>query len=357
MNKNSETTIWNEEKMYDAFVRRDISYEGIFFVAVKTTGIFCRPTCRAKRPKRDNIEFFPTAKDALLNGYRPCKVCKPLELLGSTPDFIQKLIDRVTADPSKKITDYDLVKMKIEPSKVRRWFKANHGLTFQGYQRMLRINGAFHQIKNGESVTEAAFENGYDSLSGFSDAFKKIFGANPNNAKYINVINLHRFATPLGPMIAGATDEGICLLEFTERRMLESEFHDLRRKLKANFVYGTNKHISKLEEQVSEYFEGKRKMFDVSLVTSGSEFQKSVWRQLLTIPYGRTRSYEEQAIAIDNLKAIRAVASANGSNRIAIVVPCHRVIGKDGSLTGYGGGLWRKKWLLDFEKKNEKNTD
>ncbi len=352
MNTNSETTLWNEGTMYDAFMRKDVSYEGIFFVGVRTTGIFCRPTCRARRPKREHIEFYPTAKDALLNGYRPCKLCKPLELLGSTPDFIQKLIEKVTAEPSRKITDYDLAKMKIEPSKVRRWFKANHGLTFQGYQRMLRINGALHQIKNGESVTETAFENGYDSLSGFSDAFKKIVGTSPNGAKFVNVINIHRVTTPLGPMIAGATNEGICLLEFSERRMLEFEFKELRRVLKANFVYGTNEHILKLERQLNEYFDAKRKEFDVPLVTPGSEFQKSVWRQLVTIPYGHTRSYEEQAIAINKLKAIRAVASANGFNRIAIVVPCHRVIGKDGSLTGYGGSLWRKKWLLDFEKSN-----
>ncbi len=352
MKTNSESTLWSEDTMYDAFMKRDSSYEGIFFVAVKTTGIFCRPTCPARRAKRENIEFFHSAKDALLNGYRPCKICKPLEPLGATPDYIQKLIDTVTANPSKKITDYDLVKMNIEPNKVRRWFKTNHGLSFQGYQRMLRINGALHQIKNGGEVTEAAFENGYDSLSGFSDAFKKIMGASPANGRHINVINMHRITTPLGPMIACATEDGICLLEFTDRRMFPLELKDLRRLLKANFVYGTNKHILNIEKQLGEYFAGKRKVFDVPLVTPGSEFQKSVWQQLITIPYGNTRSYEEQAIAINNLKAIRAVASANGANRIAIVIPCHRVIGKDGSLTGYGGGLWRKRWLLDFERKN-----
>lgn len=350
-----EATLWTDETMYDAFLKRDISYEGIFFVAVKTTGIFCRPTCRARRPKRENVEFFQRAKDALLNGYRPCKICKPLELLGSTPDYIQKLIGRVAANPSEKITDHDLVKMKIEPSKVRRWFKANHGLTFQGYQRMLRINSALHQIRKGESVTETAFENGYDSLSGFTEAFKKIIGTNPNGAKFIDVINIHRLTTPLGPMIAGATGEGVCLLEFTERRMFEFELKELRRLLKANLVYGSNEHISRIERQLAEYFDGERKKFDVPLVTPGTKFQKSVWQQLTTIPYGRTRSYEEQAISIDKPKAIRAVARANGFNRIAIVIPCHRVIGKDGSLTGYGGGLWRKKWLLDFEKGNDKN--
>lgn len=340
--------------MYDAFMRRDGSYEGLFFVAVKTTGIFCRPTCPARRAKRENVEFYQSAKDALLNGYRPCKTCKPLELPGATPDFIQRLIDTVATNPAKKITDYDLVKMNIEPNKVRRWFKANHGLSFQGYQRMLRINGALHRIKNGDAVTETAFENGYDSLSGFSDAFKKIMGTNPSNGKFVNVINIHRIATPLGPMIACAADEGICLLEFTDRRMFPLELKDLRRLLKANFVYGMNEHIFNLEKQLGEYFEGKRKKFDVPLVTPGTEFQKSVWRQLAAIPYGRTRSYEEQAIAIDKLKAIRAVAQANGHNRIAIVIPCHRVIGKDGKLTGYGGGLWRKKWLLDFERKNSR---
>lgn len=244
--------------------------------------------------------------------------------------------------------------MNIEPSKVRRWFKANHGLTFQGYQRMLKINGALHRIKNGESITGTAFENGYESVSGFSDAFKKIIGTSPKGAKYVNIINIHRLTTPLGPMIAGATSEGICLLEFTERRMFEFELKELRRLLKANFVYGINEHITNLEKELNEYFEGNRKAFDVPLVTPGTDFQKSVWHQLVTIPYGCTRSYEEQARAIGKLKAIRAVAKANGFNRISVVVPCHRVIGKDGSLTGYGGGLWRKRWLLDFEKSNAK---
>ncbi len=200
----TDTTLWNEDTMYDAFMRRDVSYEGIFFVGVKTTGIFCRPTCPARRAKRENTELFQSAKDTLLNGYRPCKTCKPL---GATPDYIQKLIDQVAANPPKKITDYDLTKMNIEPNKVRRWFKANHGLSFQAYQRMLRINGALHQIKNGGDVTEAAFENGYDSVSVFSDAFRKIMGTNPSNEKFVNVINIHRILTPLGPMIACATDK------------------------------------------------------------------------------------------------------------------------------------------------------
>jgi AraC family transcriptional regulator of adaptative response/methylated-DNA-[protein]-cysteine methyltransferase len=157
--------------------------------------------------------------------------------------------------------------------------------------------------------------------------------------------------TPLGEMVAGATEDGICLLEFSDRKMLQTEYKDLTRLLKTNIKEGYNNHLKQLEIELKEYFIGKRKKFSIPLVTPGSEFQQKVWKELLTIPFGTTRSYMEQSEAIGNPKTIRAVAHANGMNRIAIVIPCHRVIGSDGRLTGYGGGLKRKKWLLDHEKK------
>jgi len=152
-------------------------------------------------------------------------------------------------------------------------------------------------------------------------------------------------------MIAGAVDEGICLLEFSDRRMLNTEYKDLKRYLMTEIEEGSNEHTEILRLQLGEYFEGVRKEFDLKLVSPGTEFQKQVWRELLNIPYGTTRSYQQQADALQKSESIRAVANANGMNRIAIVIPCHRVIGSDGSLTGYGGGLKRKKWLLDHEKK------
>jgi AraC family transcriptional regulator of adaptative response/methylated-DNA-[protein]-cysteine methyltransferase len=157
--------------------------------------------------------------------------------------------------------------------------------------------------------------------------------------------------TPLGEMIAGATDEGICLLEFTDRRMLPTEYKDLVRLLKMDMEDGENKHLKTLKKQLKEYFDGKRKEFTIPLVTPGSEFQKAVWKELQNIEFGSTRSYHEQAIALGRPDSVRAVANANGMNRISILIPCHRVIGSDGRLTGYGGGLKRKKWLLDHEKK------
>ena len=338
--------------MYKALVDKDVSYEGTFIAAVKTTGIFCRPTCTARKPKKENVEFYSTTKEAILKGYRPCKVCNPLEKLGETPNYIKNILKELNDNPSLKFKDWDLTQQGVEPSKIRRWFLKNHGITFQAYQRMYRINSAFKKIQNGEPVTSVAFDTGYESLSGFTDSFKSIFGVSPSNSKDKQIINITRLETPLGTMFACAAEQGICLLEFTDRKMLETELKSLAKQLNANIIQGANKHFDLLRRQLDQYFEGKRKEFTIQLFTPGTEFQQSVWKVLQTIPYGSTYSYKQQAIALKKPDAFRAVANANGMNRISIIIPCHRVIGEDGNLIGYGGGLWRKKWLLDLEKQN-----
>ncbi|GAA0542686.1 bifunctional transcriptional activator/DNA repair enzyme AdaA [Chitinophaga japonensis] len=338
--------------MYQAILNKDTSFEGVFFTAVKTTGIFCRPSCRARKPKKENVEFFSTVREAITKGYRPCRVCNPMENLHETPPQIKQLMDDLNNDPSLKIRDRDLRQRKLEPNGVRRWFLKHYGLTFHAYQRMLRINTAFKRIQEGQTVTDAAFNMGYDSLSGFGDSFRTVFGFSPSDSKTKRIIDLRRLETSLGTMYACAVQEGICLLEFTDRRMLETEFRDLGKKFNANIVQGHNPHFALLEEQLREYFEGSRKAFTVPLCTPGSEFQLKVWSALREIPYGETRSYKQQAEHIGSPEAVRAVAQANGMNKIAIIIPCHRVIGGSGELTGYGGGIWRKKKLLDMEKMN-----
>lgn len=171
-------------------------------------------------------------------------------------------------------------------------------------------------------------------------------------SKTKRVINITRLETPVGSMYACATEKGICMLDFTDRRTLEKEFKELTKYLDAVILPDENKHFNLLRKEINEYFNGKRKSFSVPLYAPGTDFQMNVWKQLKKIPYGKTLSYKKQALAINKPKAIRAVANANGHNRISIIIPCHRVIGEDGTLTGYGGGLWRKKWFLDFEKKN-----
>ncbi len=339
--------------MYQASVNKDTSFEGIFFTAVKTTGIFCRPSCNARKPKIENVEFFKTAKDCILKGYRPCKVCKPLEKLNETPAFIKELINDLSENPGLKFKDYDLIKRGLEPNQIRRWFLKNHGMTFQAYQRMFKINSAFKKIQNGEAVTETAFELGYESLSGFGDSFKTIFGVSPKNSKSKKIINLKRIETPIGTMYACAVDEGICLLEFTDRKMLETEIKTLVKLFNATIIQGNNIHFELLEKELEEYFNGSRKKFTVKVCTPGTEFQNIIWKELQTIAYGSTKTYKQQAEAINNPTAVRAVANANGMNRISIIIPCHRVIGSNGQLTGYGGGLWRKKYLLELEAKNK----
>ncbi len=339
--------------MYNALLKRDEAYEGVFFVGVKTTGIFCRPVCPAKKPKLENIEFFKNINQAVKAGYKPCKRCKPLELKGSFPDWMKIILEGVESDPGKRWKDFEIRKMGIEPNKVRRWFKNNFNMTFHEYTRYRRLGMAIGNIKEGENLIQTAFNSGFESLSGFNDAVKKLTGNSPSKAKDSKVVVATRILTPLGPMVAMASDEGVCLLEFVEGKMLETQIKRVIKYLNCVIVPGFNKHLKNLKTQLEEYFAGKRTEFELPLNMPGTKFQLSVWKQLQKLPYGKTTSYEDVAKKIENKNAVRAVATANGDNRLAIIIPCHRVIGKDGKLRGYGGGLWRKKWLLDFEERTK----
>jgi len=340
------------ETYYTALLNREQSFVGIFFVGVKTTAVFCIATCRARKPKLENVEFYTSFKEALDNGYRPCKICKPTQNANQAPDQVQIAMDLVKNNPKEKITNFRLRQNKVSPEVVRRWFKTNYGMTFHAYQRMYRINSAFQELKTSKKVTATAFDSGYESLSGFGYTYKKVLGQSPQKSLEEDIILISRLTTPIGPMFVCATDKGICLLEFVDRRMLETEFKDLQRLLKARIITGENEHIKQAKRELEEFFDGIRKTFDVKLHTPGTQFQNQIWSVLKEIPYGQTSTYKEQAITIGNQNAVRAVARANGMNRISIIIPCHRVIGKNGSLTGYGGAIERKQWLIEHERKN-----
>ncbi|MGZ5188044.1 MAG: bifunctional transcriptional activator/DNA repair enzyme AdaA, partial [Kaistella sp.] len=151
------------EIMYQASLDKNPDFEGVFWMGVKTTGIFCRPICRARKPKPENVEFFSSTKAAILKGYRPCKVCKPLENPDETPDYIQQILEELRENPAHKFKDYDLVKRGIEPATMRRWFQKNHGMTFQAFQRMFRLNTAFKKLQQGENIIETAYDSGFES--------------------------------------------------------------------------------------------------------------------------------------------------------------------------------------------------
>jgi AraC family transcriptional regulator, regulatory protein of adaptative response / methylated-DNA-[protein]-cysteine methyltransferase len=342
------------DTMYRALVDRDASFEGIFYVGVRTTGIFCRPTCSAKKPARENVEFFGSPNDALHSGYRACLRCNPLDRQQRAPELVERLRDEVERAPDGKITDKELLAMSIDPSTARRQFKRHYGMTFQAYHRARRMGLALREVQRGARVDEARNGSGYQSQSGFRDAFERIFGETPKNAK--GALFAQRIETPLGAMLAIADDEGLRLLEFVDRRALERELSILRTKLKTNVVPGKHRHLTAIRKQLGDYFAGKNLEFDVPLAPVGSPFQLRDWELLRTIPLGETRSYSWMAEQLGDAEMRRAVGRANGENMMCIVIPCHRVIRADGNLCGYGGGLWRKKWLLDHEQKFAKRA-
>jgi AraC family transcriptional regulator of adaptative response/methylated-DNA-[protein]-cysteine methyltransferase len=336
-------------ELHRAVDQRDASYEGLFLVGVKTTRIFCRPTCPSKQAKRENREFFATASEAGAAGYRPCLRCKPLERAGEHPAWVLRIMEVLDAEPAKRLTDAKLRQMGIVAATARRYFVGRFGMTLHAFARARRLGLALDRLQQGNPVTPTGFDTGFESDSGFRDAFKRLFGVNPGAARDTAPILATLIPSPLGPLLAAATEDGLCMLEFADREKLPKQAADLSRFYRRPVVPGRNEHIERIELELTEYFAGERKTFDVPLDLKGTEFQERVWKELLNIPFGKTVSYEELAIRIGSPKAQRAVGLANGRNRIPIVVPCHRVIQKNGQLRGYGGGLWRKQFLLDLE--------
>ena len=335
--------------MIETFLESDASYDGVFFAGVRTTGIFCRPSCSARPPLPENLVFFATATEAVSDGYRPCLRCRPLEMPGRTPEWLRPLMAEVDSDPARRWTDRDLRARGLSPGRVRRWFKQTHGMTFHAYSRARRLGAALARVGEGARVGRAAFDVGYDSLSGFQEAFRRYFGAPPGEVAGSGVARVARIASPLGAMIAAAVDDRLCLLEFADRQGLPGQVRRVARRLDVSFTPGSTPVVDELQAQLAGYFSGARRSFDVPLTLAGTAFQKAVWRSLREIPWRETRSYAEVAREIGRPGAVRAVGSANGANALAVVVPCHRVVGADGSLSGYGGGVWRKRRLLELE--------
>ncbi len=348
-------TMPSRAEMERAYKQSDANYDGVFFLGVRTTGIFCRPSCGARKPLARNVDFFSTVREALFAGYRPCRRCTPTAAVGKLPTWATPLVSAIDQDPNKRMTDADVRALGIDPARARRFFQKTYGMTFQAYCRGHRLGRALQQIRRGTNIDDVALGHGYESHSGFREAFGKTFGTTPGKAGMADCITVTWVESPLGPLIAGATEKKLVLLEYTDRRMLDAQFVTLRRIFKRPIVPGDNAVLGQLRRQLAEYFEGRLKKFTVPLEFPGSEFQRRTWEALLKIPYGRTMSYEELADQIGSPGAQRAVGHANGLNRIGIVIPCHRVVNKNGKLGGYGGGLWRKQALLELEGRDAKS--
>lgn len=339
-----------QQQYYHALVTKDSNYDGIFFVGIQTTGVFCHATCPARKPKFENCTFFETAEEALLSGYRPCKRCNPLSYPREIPVTVQKMVESVEEYPEKRWTDRDFEAIGIHEATARRQFKKIYGMTFVQYARSRRMGLALKSIKTGSKRIDTQLDVGYESSSGFYDAFSKIMGKNPKQSKAIKKLSADWMDTVLGPMISIADDETLYLVEFVNRRGLEREIERLRVRLNAIIIPGKTKINQQISEEMSLYFDHRLAEFQTPYTLLGSDFQKSVWHLLTQIPKGQTTTYKELAIQLGRPNSVRAVGNANGANQLCILIPCHRVIQSSGNISGYGGGVERKKWLLKHEK-------
>lgn len=337
-------------EFFEAVKNRDTQYVGSFYFGVKTTGVFCNPGCTAKTPKPENLEFFLKLADAEQQGYRPCKLCQPNNISAIILPEVEKVLAILGSSKTQKLSNTDLKKIHVQPEKIRRWFRKYFGVTFQEFQRMRQMKIAAQMIANGSSILQVATEIGYQSLSGFETEFQKVFAQNPSQSISGDFFAMHYVFTPIGPMMAVTSDEGLGFLEFIDQKNFQASLKHWQQRQNGFFFVDQHPILTQTQKEITEYFDGKRKSFTVPLKMSGTDFQKKVWAEIQQIPYGQTISYAQQSVNLANPKAVRAVASANGKNKIAIIVPCHRIIGSDGCLTGYAGGIPRKKWLLAMER-------
>lgn len=337
--------------LYAALISRDASYEGRAYVGVRSTGIFCRLSCPARNPKPENCQFYETIAACLEAGFRPCKRCYPLAPAAESDKAIQTLLQALQNDPGKRWSENNIVELGFDPSTIRRSFKRHYGITFLEMARISRMRDGFTTLSGGGRTIDAQLDAGFASPSAFRTAFAKLLGAPPASFREKAMLRADWIDTPLGAMIAVSDKSALHLLEFSDRKALPTELKKLNGLVRGDIGFGRFDVTDQLETELSAFFAAKCDHFDVPLALHGTTFTKTVWQALRKIPVGTTLSYSDIATMIEHPTATRAVARANGANQIAIIIPCHRVIGADGSLTGYGGGIWRKQKLIDLEQR------
>lgn len=341
------------DQLYAALLARDPAWEGRAIVGVATTGIYCRLTCPARKPRPENCRWFADPAQAAAAGFRPCRRCRPEGPQAETDPLVSTLLTQLHTQPDRRWSTADLRAMGLVPSTVQRAFRRHFGQTFLQYARRHRLANGLKSMTKGGAMIDAQLDAGFESASGFRNAFAQLFGHAPHELRGAGadaVLRADLIETPLGAMIAIADAQALHLLEFTDRKALGRQLRQLSTAVGGRIGLGRSRVTDQAEAQLGEFFAGSRAQFDLPLALHGTDFQKKVWGALCDIPAGETRSYAGLAATIGRPTATRAVANANARNRIAIVVPCHRVIGADGALTGYAGGLWRKEKLIEAER-------
>ncbi|MFL6856576.1 MAG: bifunctional DNA-binding transcriptional regulator/O6-methylguanine-DNA methyltransferase Ada [Allosphingosinicella sp.] len=329
-----------------AVMARDRRADGRFVTGVLTTGIYCRPSCAARHPKRENVRFFASGADAAAAGLRACLRCRPDEASrdAAAVEAALKLIETAETPPG---LDALAARAGYSPFHFHRLFKRATGLTPAAYARARRARAMTDSLETSERVTDAIYDAGYSGPGRFYADAPGRLGMTPSawrDGGRGAVIRWARAETDLGPMLVAATDKGICRLSFDEDEA------DLRRRFPNAAIEQGGAAMADLVGRAVAAVNAPERPHDLPLDVRGTAFQEAVWRELSRIPPGETRSYAQIAAAVGRPHAVRAAGTANGANNVAVLIPCHRVVRTDGTLGGYAYGLERKAKLLDRER-------
>ena len=336
--------------LYAALLARDDRFDGQVFVCVSSTGIFCRLTCPARKPKPENCTFYATIGECIEAGYPACRRCHPLQAAALADPSIAALLHALDEQPDLRWSESHVARLGYDPSTVRRSFRRQFGMTFLEMARQRRLREGFKTLAMGGKVIAAQHDASFDSASAFRAAFARLLGMAPADLRTDGLLRATWIPTPLGDMICVSSQSHLHLLEFVDRKGLPAELKRLRSATKAGIGIGVLPPSEQATTELADYFAARCDRFLTPLAYATSPFTQQVWDALRQIPAGETRSYSDIARLIGRPTATRAVARANGANQIALMIPCHRVIGANGALTGYGGGLWRKQRLIEIER-------
>ncbi len=342
---------------WQAVLQRNKLFDGEFIFAVKTTGVYCRPSCPSKTAKRENVSFFETTHLAQAAGFRPCKRCKPngMSQEHARNEMIQRACELMKNSNVAITLDALAVEIGMSPHHLHRIFKEIMGLTPKDYQKAIIKARVTDALDSSSSITAAIYDAGFNSSGRFYEGADAMLGMTPKVFRKGGDGEEIRYAVEpcaLGVILIAATRRGVCAIEFGDSA------HELIARLRARFVNAEFKPADEVFKQwigkVLSFFEQPAQpkgLSDMPLDIQGTAFQQRVWKALQQIPLGKTASYADVALSIGSPKAVRAVAQACASNQIAVLIPCHRVVRSDGSLSGYRWGVERKAELLKREVK------
>jgi AraC family transcriptional regulator of adaptative response/methylated-DNA-[protein]-cysteine methyltransferase len=353
MTPKDEQAYW-EANFWEALETRNSHMDGVFFFAVTTTGVYCRPSCPSRRPRRENVIFFQRRDAAERAGFRACLRCKPdreptrdaqSELVENICRYLEQHLDEaVTLDGLSR-------QLRLSPFHLQRTFKAATGITPRAYADFCRLESFKGGLREGRAVTTALYDAGYGSSSRLYERTASHLGMTPTAYRRGGAglsIRYDVLDTPMGKLLVAATGKGVCAIQFGDsgKKLEES----VRSEFPAADLQRDSGFLSPWAAQLREHLGGKLQKLDVPLDIRATAFQRRVWEYLQTIPYGSTQSYGEIAKAIRHPRAARAVARACATNPVAVVVPCHRVVRGDGQTGGYRWGAQRKLRLLEMEE-------